>query len=100
MVFISSYQDAYIPYDSARIQKCTNAINDSKNNVERGKVYCTMVDNIVNRIKAEKLHRIDINLEIPEKNVDNFIGRAAHIKFLNSKELLCMITIACKSLFN
>lgn len=52
VVLVSSYQDAYIPYDSARIQKCSSAVNDSRNNVEKGRVYCTMVDNILNRIKA------------------------------------------------
>ena len=68
--------------------------------MEKGKIYCRMVDNVINRLKSKKLHRIDVNLEILEKNVDNFIGRAAHIKFLNCKELLRLITAAVKPLFN
>lgn len=33
VILVSSYQDAYIPYDSARIQKCKSAISDSKSNI-------------------------------------------------------------------
>jgi hypothetical protein len=49
---VSSYQDAYIPYDSARIQKTPSSIVDQKNNIEKGNVYCCMVDNIIQKIKA------------------------------------------------
>lgn len=52
MVLVSSYQDAYIPYDSARIQKTSSSITDQKNNVEKGNIYCSMVDNIIQKIKA------------------------------------------------
>lgn len=52
VILVSSYQDAYIPYDSARIQKNSSTLNDKKNNTEKGRVYCKMVDNIINKIRA------------------------------------------------
>lgn len=38
-----------------------------------------MVDNLMSNLKTNKIHRIDVQFEIPEKNLDTMIGRAAHI---------------------
>lgn len=59
-----------------------------------------MIDNILNRING-KLTRLDVNFSIPEqyylfyyRNIDNFIGRAAHIGFLNNTEMVRSFCIA------
>lgn len=51
-----------------------------------------MVDNILSRITGT-LTRIDVNFSIPEQNIDNLIGRAAHISFVNSSEFLRLVAV-------
>lgn len=40
VVLVSSYQDQYAPFDSARIQMCKKAVDDSS---RKGNYYTTMV---------------------------------------------------------
>lgn len=51
-----------------------------------------MVDNILGRVKGT-LVRVDVNFSIPEQSVDNIIGRAAHIGFLNNGEFLRLLAV-------
>ena len=63
-----------------------------------------MIDNILNRING-KLIRLDVNFCIQEqyffliyfRNIDNLIGRAAHISFINNAEMLRTFCIAEES---
>lgn len=47
-----------------------------------------MVENILKNVKSGVLRRINVFFEIGEKNLDSLIGRTAHIKFLESQELI------------
>lgn len=74
---ISSYQDHYAPFDSARIEVCKEALTDNKllfflhifNNIfiSKGKIYIQMARNILGNLSTNVLHRIDVNFNIPEK---------------------------------
>lgn len=62
---VSSYQDEYVPYESARIQKCKESVNaESK---LKGKKYQEMAENILQNLREGRIHRIDVNFNINEK---------------------------------
>ena len=42
-----------------------------------------MATRILSNLKTNIVYRIDINNIIPEKNLDSFLGRTAHILFLD-----------------
>lgn len=75
---MSSYQDSYAPFDSARIQICNKATNDPS----KGNIYIKMARNLLSNLPIDVLYRIDVDFRIAEKNLDSFIGRTAHIQFL------------------
>lgn len=43
-----------------------------------------MVETILRNLKSNGCYRIDVSFQIPGRSVDNFIGRAAHIQFLEN----------------
>ena len=97
MVLLSSFQDQYAPFDSARIQICSDAARDAK----RGNAYIQMVNNILGRCDAslDVLYRLDVNFNIEETSLDSIIGRTAHILFLENDELMKMIVSRYKMFF-
>ena len=96
MVLVSSYQDQYAPFDSARIQICKEAAKD----VSRGSGYIQMVNGLLGGVPLNVLYRLDVNFNIEETNLDSMIGRTAHILFLENEELLRMIVARYKVIFN
>lgn len=84
IVLVSSFQDQYAPFDSARIQICSDAAKDPA----KGNTYITMVRNLLLNIPLKVLYRIDVNFQIQETNLDSLIGRTAHILFLENEELM------------
>jgi len=78
IVLVSSYQDSYAPFDSARIQICNRASNDAG----KGNIYIKMARNILGNLPIDVVYRIDVDFRISEKNLDSLIGRTAHIQFL------------------
>lgn len=93
---ISSHQDYYAPYESTRIQVGDkNQGNDNKNIV-----YRTMASNLLNRIKSNALKRIDVNFVISESNIDSFIGRTAHIQFLENQNFMRILFYGHVDLFS
>jgi pimeloyl-ACP methyl ester carboxylesterase len=87
VVLFSSAQDSYVPFDSARIEISPSTARDPG----MGGLYLQMAGNIISRLKAEQLHRLDVNFKINEKNIDTVIGRKAHIMFLESEALMRML---------
>ena len=81
IILVSSFKDSYAPFDSARIQSCSQATKDMKN----GEFYIKMADNILSGLLSNCIYRIDVNFMISEKTIDTFIGRAAHIHFLENE---------------
>ncbi|PIN05706.1 hypothetical protein CDL12_21762 [Handroanthus impetiginosus] len=88
IILLSSNQDGYVPYHSARIEMCPAASGDHS---KKGKVFVEMLNECLDQIRAQSSeHRVfmrcDVNFDISMqgKNLDTIIGRAAHIEFLET----------------
>lgn len=79
IVLIGSNQDSYVPFDSARLEVATSVLEQ-----KYGEIIVEMSENIIGRIKAPAIYKVDVNFMINESNLDTFIGRAAHIMFLEN----------------
>ena len=65
VVLVSSYQDQYAPFDSARIQVCRKANEEGSRKAGQ---YTTMVTNLVGGLeRAQLLYRLDVNFKINDK---------------------------------
>ena len=95
IAFISSFQDEYAPFESARVQIATNA-ESSKNGV----IMKDMADNLLGKIRAQEVYRIDVDYKIEKANFDKLIGRAAHIEMLENESMIRMILYCCASFFD
>ena len=81
---LSSHQDNYSPYESSRIEISSNSnLKDIKT-----ENYRNMAFNILSKITNNTLKRVDVNFVIQEKNFDTFIGRTAHILFLENIDFM------------
>ncbi|KAK7260348.1 hypothetical protein RIF29_26318 [Crotalaria pallida] len=84
---LSSPQDGYVPYHSARIELCPAASFDFS---KRGKVFMEMLNNCLDQIRTDSDDRVvmrcDINFNTSSygKNLNALVGRTAHIEFLES----------------
>ena len=61
IAFLSSYQDQYAPFESARVQV------GKKSDSSKGTTYQQMAKNILSHITTDCVYRIDINFKIEEK---------------------------------
>ena len=60
-----------------------------------------MVNNILGKTSnLEVLYRLDVNFNIEENNLDAYIGRTAHILFLENEELMKMMVSRYKTFFS
>ncbi|XP_031559475.1 protein FAM135A-like [Actinia tenebrosa] len=84
VLLVSSVQDHYVPYHSARIEMCKAA---SKDTSEYGTIYREMISNLLTPLKNKKntnfiryscYHALS-------SSANSFIGRAAHIAMLDSE---------------
>jgi hypothetical protein len=93
IILLSSLEDSYVTWHSARI-----STYDSNTKSDYGKIEHEMVENILGE---KSVHRLDINFNVKKmKNVDSFIGRAAHINFIDQNSLFKVITTALPQLFD
>ncbi|KAL2343736.1 hypothetical protein Fmac_005021 [Flemingia macrophylla] len=87
LLLLSSPQDGYVPYHSARIEPCPAASSDFS---KRGKIFLEMLNNCFDQIQAHcddrVVMRCDINFNTSSygRNLNTLIGRTAHIEFLES----------------
>lgn len=95
IALVSSYQDQYAPYESARIEISPEAEADP----QMGRVVADLARGILEPLAMEKIVRYDVNFSIPETNLDTFIGRAAHIQFLECQPLMKMFIHTYSHLF-
>jgi len=94
IVLASCYEDQYGPIQSARAE-----IRPEWAGKLEKQVYREMVESIWGPVHPDRVRRLDINFVIPEKNLDSFIGRAAHIQFLESQSMMRMLVHNYCSLF-
>ncbi|KAI1894720.1 hypothetical protein AGOR_G00118650 [Albula goreensis] len=86
VVLVSSLQDRYVPYHSARIEMCKPALKDRQS----GPVYTEMIQNLLLPVLQNKdcnLVRYDVVHALPN-TANSLIGRAAHIAVLDSEVFL------------
>ncbi|WJX16498.1 hypothetical protein P8452_06514 [Trifolium repens] len=88
IILLSSPQDGYVPYHSARIESCQAASHD---NSKKSRVFLEMLNDCLDQIRANPSERrvfmrCDVNFDATAygKNLNSLIGRAAHIEFLES----------------
>ncbi|KAJ8763820.1 hypothetical protein K2173_003602 [Erythroxylum novogranatense] len=88
ILLLSSPQDGYVPYHSARIELCRAASMDYS---KKGKIFLEMLNNCLDQIRTptsehRQFMRCDVNFDTSSygKNLNTLIGRAAHIDFLES----------------
>lgn len=91
---VSSYQDNYVPFESSRIEIRNENVEDNK-----ARVHLEMARNILGKVVANKIYRIDVDFTIEKAGIDRMIGRAAHIQMLDNKVLMQMILQCCGSFF-
>ncbi|XP_053322331.1 protein FAM135B [Spea bombifrons] len=86
VVLVASPQDRYVPFHSARIEMCKNAIKDK----HTGPVYTEMINNLLQPVidaKDCRLIRHNVFHALPN-TANTLIGRAAHIAVLDSEQFL------------
>ncbi|KAG0486944.1 hypothetical protein HPP92_009039 [Vanilla planifolia] len=88
IILLSSPQDGYVPYHSARIELCPASSSDYS---KKAQVFLEMLNNCLDQIRAPSCKqrtfmRCDVNFDSSNqgKNLNTFIGRAAHIEFLET----------------
>ena len=84
IVLVSSHQDHYAPFESTRIQLC----DKSKGKDSKSQIYRKMANNLLGKLTKNSLRRVDVNFVINESNIDTFIGRTAHIQFLENQNFM------------
>ncbi|KAM9573778.1 protein FAM135B isoform 1-T1 [Guaruba guarouba] len=86
VVLVASPQDRYVPFHSARIEMCKNALKDR----HAGPVYAEMINNLLQPLIGAKdctLIRHNVFHALPN-TANTLIGRAAHIAVLDSELFL------------
>mmetsp|Transcript_26681 Transcript_26681/g.48059 ORF Transcript_26681/g.48059 Transcript_26681/m.48059 type:complete len:665 (-) Transcript_26681:1697-3691(-) len=96
VVLLSSCQDQYVPYDSARNEIPAKAFKDQA----RGKQIAQMVDNLSSMLTCPQLLKIDVHFKIKQKSLDSVIGRAAHIQFIDDAAFIRQFLVSYPELFN
>ncbi|KAL3618006.1 hypothetical protein CASFOL_038327 [Castilleja foliolosa] len=103
IILLSSPQDGYVPYHSARIEMCPASSGDYS---KKGKAFLEMLNECLDQIRAPSSeHRIfmrcDVNFDISlqGRNLNTIIGRAAHIEFLESDSFVKFIMWSFPELF-
>lgn len=88
IILLSSPQDGYVPYHSARIELCPASSSDYS---KKAQVFLEMLNSCLDQIRAplsvqRVFMRCDVNFNSSNqgKNLNTFIGRAAHIEFLET----------------
>ncbi|XP_042480075.1 protein FAM135B-like isoform X2 [Macadamia integrifolia] len=88
IILLSSPQDGYVPYHSARIELCQASLWDYS---KKGKIFMEMLHNCLDQISSPSSERravirCDVNFDTSShgRNLNTFIGRAAHIEFLET----------------
>ncbi|CAG9321145.1 unnamed protein product [Blepharisma stoltei] len=89
---VSSLQDGYVPFQSARIEAGKGVFKDDTLQLE-------MASAIMSNINAEAVYRIDSIFDIPEISLGNLIGRAAHVQAIDCAALFKMLISIHYSVF-
>lgn len=105
VILLSSPQDGYVPYHSARIEMCPAATGDHS---RKGQVFLEMLNECLEQLRARPssdnrmFMRCDVNFDasLQGKNLNTMIGRAAHIDFLETDSYIKFIIWSFPELFS
>jgi hypothetical protein len=98
VILVSSPADQYVPSYSARIQVAAKAESHSR----LGSVVVKMAASLLESIKPENLLRLTLinNVHDNASNLDSFIGRAAHICYLDNPVVVQQLVYTLSSYFS
>ena len=97
VLLVGSHSDTYSPYHSARIEMCRAALDDLTG---AGGDYRRMLENIWKSVDPSKVEKVDVSFKFEKSNLDTVLGRAAHIKFLDSVELTAILCLAWREIWD
>eukprot|EP00301_Raphidiophrys_heterophryoidea_P003858 c11725_g1_i2.p1 GENE.c11725_g1_i2~~c11725_g1_i2.p1 ORF type:complete len:433 (-),score=101.95 c11725_g1_i2:73-1371(-) len=80
VILLSSTEDGFVPYHSARMEIFPAAMKDPVH----GPVYTAMANNIFSQMNNTHLVRLDVNFNHSAQGFNKAFGRAAHILFLDN----------------
>jgi len=94
VVLVSSPADQYVPAYSARIQHCPQS--------KAGPAILEMASNLLAQVEHRRLFRITIDNNVGTEllNVDNIIGRTAHICYLENPTVTLQLVYTLYSFFD
>ena len=78
LILISSEQDNYVPFESARIEG-------------NNELQIEMAQSLLDNLKRTKVVRINVNFGKSGSRIGTLIGRTAHIRMLDNKAFLTML---------
>ncbi|KAJ3671410.1 hypothetical protein LUZ60_007489 [Juncus effusus] len=103
IILLSSPQDGYVPYHSARIELSHSSSHD---NSKKGEIFMDMLNSCLDQIRAPTsetriLMRCDVNFDNSNqsRSLNTIIGRAAHIEFLETDVYVKFIMWSFPELF-
>jgi pimeloyl-ACP methyl ester carboxylesterase len=96
VVLLSSHQDSYAPFESARVEVSPQMADDKA----LGGIFLQMGANLLMQLKLPQLVRLDVNFSMKKRNLDSMIGRKAHIQFLENEALVRTLVLAYPQFFN
>lgn len=107
VILVSSPQDMYVPLHSTSLKFPADAVNmngngsSNTNGAASDSVLRTMQRNILSTIPPERLVRLTLGIaqDGPLLNLNNFIGRTAHICYLENKVVADMLIAALAPFF-
>lgn len=94
MILVGSSQDGYSPVESSLIQ-----MSERIQHVKFSKELQEMSANLLKRLINCRVHRVKANFKINESSVDTFLGRKAHIEFIDNPELIKMLVYMYEDIF-
>lgn len=95
IVLVASHQDQYAPFESVRVEVSPRAATDPIN----GKAYVEMATRMLGSVSPAQVCRLDVNFRIAAKSLDSFIGRKAHIQFLENEGFLRLLAFRYPEFF-
>jgi pimeloyl-ACP methyl ester carboxylesterase len=94
VILAGSTQDCYSPIESALIQLSERL--EGHGNMHKLK---NMHKHLIKKLQNWIVHKINVNFLISEGSIDTYIGRKAHIQFIDNSELLKMIVHTHSEIF-
>ena len=92
--FIGSTKDTYAPFESSLVQD-SQRLKDVAN---YGSII-TMQKKILERVKHCDFYRVNVNTTPSKNTLDNYLGRQAHIQFIDNLEVIKMVIYRYDKLF-